>query len=228
MVLMMLDASKADEQRPILERELETMGIRLNREPPAISFRVKPSGGLSINSTVPLTHLDDRMIRMVLHEYKIFNAEILFRCDATVDDLIDVVETQMGAKRVYMPCLYVYNKIDTLTIEEVDRIARRPHTVVISCELNLNLDYLIDVLWQELDLRRVYTKRRGEAPDFSGPVIIRRGGTVLDVCNAIHRSLAEQFRYALVWGRSTKHNPQRVGLSHELADEDVIQIVKKQ
>ncbi len=34
-------------------------------------------------------------------------------------------------------------------------------------------------------------------------------------------------RYALVWGRSSKHSPQRCGVAHELADEDVVQLVKK-
>lgn len=32
---------------------------------------------------------------------------------------------------------------------------------------------------------------------------------------------------ALVWGSSVKHQPQKVGIEHVLADEDVVQIVKK-
>ena len=41
--------------------------------------------------------------------------QVLFREDYTVDDLIDVIE----GNRKYVRCLYVYNKIDTLSIEEV-------------------------------------------------------------------------------------------------------------
>jgi ribosome-interacting GTPase 1 len=40
-------------------------------------------------------------------------------------------------------------------------------------------------------------------------------------CNAIHRSITEQFKSAVVYGKSVKHQPQRVGLAHELADEDI-------
>lgn len=44
---------------------------------------------------------------------------------------------------------------------------------------------------------------------------------LLSQCNAIHRSIVEQFKSAVVYGKSVKHQPQRVGLGHELADEDV-------
>ena len=40
-------------------------------------------------------------------------------------------------------------------------------------------------------------------------------------------SHTQEFKYALVWGTSSKHYPQRVGLQHRLEDEDVVQIVKK-
>lgn len=54
-----------------------------------------------------------------------------------------------------------------------------------------------------------------------------QGVTVEHVCHAIHRTLAPQFKYGLVWGTSTKYSPQRVGISHIMNDEDVIQVVKK-
>jgi uncharacterized protein len=31
----------------------------------------------------------------------------------------------------------------------------------------------------------------------------------------------ELFKTAIVYGKSVKHQPQRVGLTHELADEDI-------
>jgi hypothetical protein len=39
--------------------------------------------------------------------------------------------------------------------------------------------------------------------------------------------MLRDFNYALVWGTSAKHSPQRCGLNHNLDDEDVVQIVTK-
>ena len=54
---------------------------------------------------------------------------------------------------------------------------------------------------------------------------MRSDSTIEDVCDQIHRTIKETFKYALVWGASAKHVPQRVGLGHKVEDEDVVQIV---
>ncbi|KCV71565.1 hypothetical protein H696_02505 [Fonticula alba] len=223
MVLMVLDATKADVQRAKLEAELEAVGIRLNRQPPNVYFKPKQGGGISFTATLRLTHLNARMAQLILHEYKIFNAEIIVREDVTPDEFIDAIVGQ----RKYLKCLYCFNKIDQISIEEVDRLARQPNSVVVSCDQGFNMDYLVERIWKTLDLSRIYTKRRSEAPDLSEAVIVRRGATIEHVCHRIHRSLAEQFNYAMIWGTSAKHTPQIVGLNHVVEDEDVVMIVKK-
>jgi hypothetical protein len=51
--------------------------------------------------------------------------------------------------------------------------------------------------------------------------------TVESVCLQLHKGLLADFECAFVWGTSTKHQPQRVGIGHVLEDEDVVRIVKK-
>ena len=40
-----------------------------------------------------------------------------------------------AGNRRYVKCLYVYNKVDMCSMEEVDEIARRPDHIPISCQL---------------------------------------------------------------------------------------------
>ncbi|KAN0087095.1 P-loop containing nucleoside triphosphate hydrolase protein [Elaphomyces granulatus] len=225
LILMVLDATKRAEQRALLEAELETVGIRLNREPPNIYLKTKKAGGVKITFQAPPKNLDDKMLFNILREYKMLNCEVLVRDEnATVDDFIDVI---MKDHRKYIRCLYVYNKIDSVSLDFLDKLAHEPHTCVMSCELDLGVQDVVDQIWQDLRLIRIYTKRRGEDPDFSEALIVRSNSTVEDVCDQIHRSLKEKFKYALVWGASARHIPQRVGLGHAVADEDVISIVTK-
>lgn len=188
-----------------------------------IYLKPKKAGGMKITFSSPPKRLDEKMVFNILRDYKMLNVEILVRDDeATVDDLIDVI---MKDHRTYIKCLYVYNKIDSVSLDFLDRLAREPHTVVMSCELDLGLQDVVDRCWKELRLIRIYTKRKGDDPDFSEALIVRSNSTIEDVCDRIHRTLKETYKYALVWGASARHVPQRVGLSHPVADEDVVYIV---
>lgn len=247
LILMVLDATKKAEQRALLEAELEAVGIRLNREPPYvyspsvvhtkkasatksyanisrnIYLKPKAAGGMKITFQTPPKYIDQKMIYNILRDYKILNCEVLIRDEyCTVDDFIDVI---MKDHRKYIKCLYVYNKIDSVSLDFLDKLAREPHTVVMSCEMDLGIRDVVDRCWEELKLIRIYTKRKGVDPDFSEALIVRSGSRIEDVCDQIHRTLKDTFKYALVWGASARHVPQRVGLGHFVADEDVISIV---
>ena len=47
LILIMLDATKSDEQRRLLEIELDAVGIRLNKKRPDVVFKRKTTGGVS-------------------------------------------------------------------------------------------------------------------------------------------------------------------------------------
>ncbi|KAI4190517.1 MAG: hypothetical protein L6R41_000752 [Letrouitia leprolyta] len=225
LILMILDATKKAEQRALIEAELEAVGIRLNREPPNIYLKVKKAGGMKITFQSPPKSLDEKMLYNILRDYKLLNCEVLVRDEnATVDDFIDVI---MKDHRKYIKCLYVYNKIDSVSLDFLDRLAREPDTVVMSCELDLGIQDVVERCWRELQLLRIYTKRKGIEPDFSEALIVRNNSSIEDVCDQVHRTLKETFKYAMVWGASARHVPQRVGLSHMVADEDVVSIVAK-
>lgn len=123
----------------------------------------------------------------------------------------------------------MYNKIDAVSIELVDKLAREPHSCVISALSNLNIDEsygLLDRIWDELNMIRVYTKKRGHKPvrsstpnptfvtvwpltiyasqDFSDPLVLKTDSTVEDAARLVHKSLVMHFKYALVWGKSSK------------------------
>lgn len=225
LVMIVLDAGKPMTHKRIIEKELEGFGMRLNKEPPNIIYKKKDKGGINmVVNGCELTHLNKESVTAILKEYRISAADITFRCDATADDLIDVIE----GNRIYVPCVYVLNKIDTISIEELDLLSRVPHYVPIAAGLEWNFDDLLEKVWSYLSMHRIYTKPRGQIPDYDQPVVIpATKNTVEEFCSRIHKSLLEQFKYALVWGSSVKHNPQKVGKDHLLNDEDVVQIVKK-
>ena len=184
----------------------------------------KDKGGINVVQSTPLTKLSLETIKAVCAEYRVISADFIFRCDATVDDFIDVIE----GNRVYCPTIYVMNKIDALYLEELELLDKVEHYCPLSGNLLWNLDGLLEKIWEYCDMIRIYTKPKGQDPDWNDPVILPRNKrSIENFCNRIHKSMIKDFKHALVWGISAKHKPQRVGKDHILEDEDVVQIVKK-
>ena len=186
LILIVLDAMKPLTDKKIIERELEGFGIRLNKKRPDIVLKKKDKGGVTIQKALGLTmtKMTDDTIRSILHEYKISNCDVYFKSDSTMDELIDIIE----GNRVYVPCIYVLNKIDAISIEELDLLDKVPHYVPISAKDEWNFDELMEKIWEYLDLIRIYTKPKGQIPDYDAPVIIKRNSrSVHDFCGKIHK-----------------------------------------
>ncbi|MBU0527137.1 GTP-binding protein [Candidatus Micrarchaeota archaeon] len=216
LILMMVEATNI-QQIKILESELYGFGIRLDKSPPRVSIAKNAKGGLEINSTVRLTKISRNEIKAAMTEYRIFNANIVLHENITIDEFIDVLE----GNRAYMKSLKVLTKCD-LSKNELPK-----GFVNISAGDKKSIEKLKKKLYTTLDLINIYTKRKGEKADLEEAMVVRNGITIGEVCERLHRDLRKNFRFALVWGKSVKHPAQRVGLSHILANGDIVQIVKR-
>lgn len=104
----------------------------------------KNAGGIGYQEMVKQTQgMSADVARVVCKEYKISCAEIILREDVSVDQFIDVIE----GNRAYIPVLYVFNKIDAITIEELDILDQMPNYVPISSQHEWNLEGMIVLLY---------------------------------------------------------------------------------
>jgi uncharacterized protein len=186
LILIVLDVMKPLIHKKVIENELEGFGIRLNKRPPDIRIKKKLKGGVNITKKmgVVFTHLTEKAIIAVLYEYKIKNCDIKFMMDATVDNLVDVCE----GNRIYVPCVYVWNKCELISQEQIAMLERHPLYVPVSAKMNLNFGKLKELIWERLALIRVYTKPKGKEPNFDEPVILPScKSTVIDFCEKISK-----------------------------------------
>ena len=215
LVIIMIDRM---EQLKIIEKEMYDSGFRLNQKKPDVIIKKTDSGGIRISSTVRLTHVDRKMVKVVLKERGIHNADILIREDVTLDRLIDSV----SKNRVYVKSLVVFNKIDLLTKEERDSLPK--DIIQVSCLTGEGLDRLKEAIWKKLGLIRVYVKKTGKEPDMERPLIMKKDSKITDVAERIHKDFAENFEYARIWGPSAKFPGQKVGGERTLKDGDIVEL----
>jgi hypothetical protein len=95
---------------------------------------------------------------------------------------------------------------------------------VISALQKTGIEPLREAIYNALDVLRVYTKLpQSKEPDYTRPFTIRRGGTLLEVAEMVHKDLARGLKYARVWG-SQVHDATMVKGDYVLNDKDIIEL----
>jgi ribosome-interacting GTPase 1 len=93
----------------------------------------------------------------------------------------------------------------------------------VSTSTGRNLDRLKQILFERLDIIRVYSKAPGKAPDLTAPFILKRGGTIEDFAGKVHHDFIENLKMARIWGKDV-YDGQMVQRDHVLHDGDVVEL----
>ncbi|MCI4348880.1 MAG: GTP-binding protein [Thermoplasmata archaeon] len=222
MVLFMIDPEHPDFHA--LRAELEGSGVRINTKPPKIVLTKSDRGGLTISSTVKLTQLAGGLASQIAREFGFHNGLIVFREDATPDQLIDA----LAGNRVYLPAILAVNKCELLVPAERATLLQRLRpfqALFVSARERIGLTELVEGIGKALAFIRIYVKPPGKPPDRDDPVILRQGDRIHDLLNRLPGDLDHGFRAAQIWGPSARFPGQTVGREHGLRDEDVVTIL---
>ncbi|MCI4355927.1 MAG: 50S ribosome-binding GTPase [Thermoplasmata archaeon] len=222
LVLYLIDPEHTD--FTALKNELEGSGVRNNQRPPRIVVTRADRGGLTVSSTVKLTHLAGGLAADIAREFGLHNGQIVLREDATSDQLIDV----LAGNRVYLPAILAVNKCELLSPAQREAMAVRLREFrprFISARDRIALPDLVEAIGEALQFIRIYVKPPGEDPDMDEPVILRKGNKITDLLKRLPTELDAAFKSAQVWGTSARFPGQTVGRDHPLADEDIITVV---
>ncbi|RLG15030.1 MAG: GTP-binding protein [Candidatus Nanohalarchaeota archaeon] len=225
-LMLIVSDIKRPQLKDIISGELKKAGIFLNMTAPKISLKKTIKNGIVVKSTVK-QRLTRNTIAEILRMHKLVNAEIILFDTVDVDDINNAI---IGNK-VYAGAIYVYNKIDTISKEEVSEIKKaslqkaqdKKNYAFISAKTNKNLDELKALIFSKLNLMAIYTKKTNKAPDMEAPLILKKGATIRDACFKIHKDFVDKTAFAKVWG-SSRYDGQKLSMKYKLHHKDIIEL----
>jgi ribosome-interacting GTPase 1 len=159
------------------------------------------------------------------------------QCQAVIDRL-NATKTRLAALThldeddvglSYTRTLLVPNKIDAEGAQErlelLHELLPLPFEEhVISAAHGAGLEALKEAIYRSLDVVRVYTKLpTHKEADFEKPFTIRRGGTLLQIAELVHKDFAHHLKFARVWGTAVHAGTQVKG-DYVLHDKDVVEM----
>ena len=143
-------------------------------------------------------------------------AEAKFKRAKTTGEKINALEVMMAV-------IPKHKGTERLRGQLKGRFGKSFPLLPISAKEGMNLEEMKKEVYQLLSIIRVYTKTPGKEPDFTEPVILKKGSTVEDVALSVHKDFAAKLRYARIWG-SGKFDGQMARREYQISEGDVIEL----
>jgi len=158
----------------------------------------------------------------------------LFLFDLSSDNLIEEVENAMsvlekfkvkeeGKFNFFYKILWIGNKIDIPSYREIKEVFVELYRDKIPQLGKINTEKLPELIFNHLEIIRVYTKIPGKPPDLENPYTIKKSTQLVELAEIIHKDMVKNFKYARLW-RKGEEKPLIIGRDHILQDRDIVEI----
>jgi len=220
-IVVDLCQSPVDQLEMILG-ELESAGIRLNKGQPAVRVKRTDRGGIELEGDI--ADEDRAYVLGLLQSHGYHNASVVFLERLSRGDMEDAFAEGLAYKRA----IVLANKGDMpgteSSFEDLRvRCGGEFPLFPISAKKGKGLEEIRKEIFGSLSVIRVYTKVPGQNPE-KKPLVLGSGATVEDLAGNLHKRFISNFRFARIWGASVNFGGEMVGLTHTLADGDVVEV----
>lgn len=219
LALILLDATHP-EHLPVILNEVREAHIRINQHRPIVKINKTAKDGIKVAWTLK-KNLKDDTVKAILKEFRINNADVVIREKVDIDQLIDCIEDN----KKYLPAVTIVTKADMVSKEDLNDIMKKSKAVLaVSAKTGEGMEELKEIVFEQLNLMSIFMKEPAKEADMKEPLIIYRDSTIRDVCSKLHKDMIKLFKFARVWGPSSKFPGQKLMLNHKLKDGDVLEV----
>jgi len=189
----------------LIVSELEASNIIINKIKPQISINKTSMQGIEIVGKENVIDGWQKLMQELEQRY----SHLILRVDkkANTSEILEAMDITKSYKKV-------------LALSFDNHIIKNNKVKVFPFEGNEETKKLI---YDNLDLIIVYTRKPGEKDIDNVPVALRQGATIKELCELLHKDFIQKFKFARIWG-SSKYPGQQVSLDYVLSDKDVVEL----
>ncbi len=217
LVVFILKGSRTEieAQLKTLNSELRRTNIVLNKKKPQITLSKVGTMGIEIAGEKNVVGSIE-LLKQKMLENGCYN--VLLRVDEKLK--VDEIVEGLDKSKHFLKAIGIW----------VDNAASNVNSKIIIEGIPVfsitNISDTKKMLYDNLNLITIFTRKPGEKDSDNIPVALKQNGTVEDLCNLLHKDFIQKFRYARVWG-SSKHAGQQVSLDFKFKAGDVVELYVK-
>jgi hypothetical protein len=206
-ILIIRDGSR--DELDTLITKLESKDVYITKERPLIEIYKSEYAGVSIVNEYNLLMPKEKAIDF-LKNSGIRSHNVILNQKTNMDDLLLLINPRANFVKTIGVSMPFTKKVDPFNYRNIP-VYDFSQKKDITTEIFRLVDQII-----------VYTKRPGQKADTSEPLVLDRGATVLDAAKSIHKTFANDLKFARVWG-STKYSGQTVSRNYILKNKDIVE-----